>query len=110
MLECNNVITVIRHDKASDDDLYICTTFSQASWFEKKTIVTSADGAKPVNTYDTRIMGDIEIDVAPGDFVALGVVENFETQSDLKGFDHFRITAVGDNRRGNLPHWRLSGQ
>ena len=110
MLECNNVITIIHHDKASDDDLYTCTIFSKASWFKKKTIVTSADGAKPVNTYDVRIMGDVEIEVAPGDYVVLGTLNTYETKSDLKEFDHFRITAIGDNRRGNLAHWRLSGQ
>ena len=110
MLECNNTVTIIHHDRASDDDLYICTAYDSASWFKKKTITTSADGAKPVNTYDVRIMTDEEIEVDLGDFVALGNVDAFETQSDLKDFDYFRITAVGDNRRGILAHWRVSGQ
>ena len=55
-------------------------------------------------------MTDEEIEVDLGDFVALGIVDAFETQSDLKDFDYFRITAVGDNRRGILAHWRVSGQ
>lgn len=110
MLECTNTITIIHHNKGVDGDEYICTAYDNASWFKKQTISTSADGAKPVNTYDVRIMGDTKIEVATGDYVALGIIENVETVSDLKNHDYFRITAVGDNRRGSLAHWRLSGQ
>lgn len=110
MIECKNTITVIHHDKAGDADKYICMSYGQASWFKKLTISTSADGAKPVNTYDVRIMGDMDIQVDMGDYVVLGTVEGIEKPSDLKNIEHFRITAVGDNRRGSLAHWRLSGQ
>ena len=110
MLECNKTITVIHHDKTSDDDDYICTTHDNASWFKKNTITTSADGAKPVNTYDVRILSNEDITVSLGDYIALGVVSNIGAVSDLKNIDHFRITAIGDNRRGSLAHWRFSGQ
>lgn len=109
MLECNNIVTIIHHDKLSDDDEYICTTYDKASWFKKNTITTSADGAKPVNTYDVRIMGDMDIDVSLGDYIAKGNIV-VETVHALKNIDHFRITAIGDNRRGSLAHWRFSGQ
>lgn len=109
MLECSNIVTIIHHDKLSDDDEYICTTYDKASWFKKNTITTAADGAKPVNTYDVRIMGNMDINVSLGDYVAKGNIV-FEGLQDLKNIDHFRITAIGDNRRGSLAHWRFSGQ
>ena len=110
MLECNNTVTIIHHNKEADEDLYTCTFFEGASWYKRNTIATSADGAKPVNTYEVRIMGTDAIKVSVGDYVALGKIISVEKPYDLKAVDHFRITAIGDNRRGHLAHWRLSGQ
>lgn len=110
MLGCNETVTVISKNKGIDDDLYICTVYPDASWHSRLTISTSGDGAKPVNTYECRIMGNVDVNVNPGDYVAKGIVEGVEKPSDLKNIEHFRITAVGDNRRGKLSHWRLSGQ
>lgn len=110
MLECNKNITIVHHNKETDGDLYICKSYSNASWHKRNTITTSADGAKPVNTYEARIMTTESIDIALGDYVVLGSVQSIEKPSDLKEFDHFRITAIGDNRRGLLAHWRVSGQ
>lgn len=121
MLECNKTVTLIHHEKSVDGDVYLCIPVDRASWFQKTTITTSGDGAKPVNTFECRIMVDHslnpiyksvinEFEPAHGDHVALGVVSGIEKPSDLKGLDCFRITSIGDNRRGALPHWRLSGQ
>ena len=110
MLECNNVVTIIHHNKDVDGDSYTCTTMGNASWFKKTSIVTAADGARPSNTYDVRIMTDEYVYISHGDYVALGIVLDIQKVSDLKNTDHFRITSIGDNRRGRLPHWRLSGQ
>lgn len=110
MLMCNQTVTVVHHVKGVDDDSYICTPFGGASWFKKLTISTDGDGAKPINTYETRIMSGEDITVALGDYVVLGIVSEIEKPSDLETFDHFRITAIGDNRRGGLAHWRFSGQ
>jgi hypothetical protein len=111
MLECNNIVTIIHHNKLSDDDEYICTTYDKASWFKKNTITTSADGAKPVNTYDVRVFGDFEgVTPSLGDYVVKGIKNRVETPADLKNEVYFRITAIGFNKRAVLPHWRLSGQ
>lgn len=148
MLMCDKTVTLIHHEKGVDGDTYDCIIFQNASWFKKTTITTSGDGAKPVNTYECRIMvggentGEhaptyggqvvltpavgktntyvltpaeadspvLSIEPSLGDFVVLGVVASIEKPSDLKNTEHFRVTAIGDNRRGNLPHWRLSGQ
>lgn len=110
MLMCDNTVTIVHHVKGVDSDTYICTPCGRASWFKKRGITTDGDGAKPTNTYESRIMGNDNIFVALGDFVVLGIVSDVEKPSDLNDFDHFRITAIGDNRRGGLPHWRLTGQ
>ena len=109
VLGCTETITLIHHIK--DDDTYECHTVNKASWYSKNTITTSGDGAKPVNTYDVRVFGDfIGITPSTGDYVVRGIIENIETPRDLNGVEYFRITSVSDNRRGGLPHWRLSGQ
>jgi hypothetical protein len=109
MLECNNTVTLIHVEHTSDDDFYQCIKLENASWFKKNTITTSEKGATPVNTYESRIMTERDIPFALGDWLVLGAVESVETPSDVT-LDKFRITAIGDNRRGMLKHWRVSGQ
>lgn len=48
-----------------------------------------------------RLMTRGEVRAAPGDYVSL-----YADEAPDKGRD-FYVTAVKDNRRGNLPHWRL---
>ena len=110
MIACTETVTIIHHNKNIDNDTYTCTVLNNASWFKKTTISTSAEGAKPSNTYECRIMGADNLPAAKGDYIALGVVESINKPSELKEIDHFRITSIGDNRRGLLPHWRYSGQ
>ena len=109
MLECNNTVTLLHIDHNSDDDLLQCIILENASWFKRNTITTSEKGATPVNTYESRIMTDEDIPFSLGDWLVLGRVESAEKPSDVT-LDKFRITAIGDNRRGMLGHWRLSGQ
>ena len=109
MIACDQTITLVKHVTEKDGDTYTCTTVNGASWFSKTVITTSGDGAKPANTYDVRIVGNVDIDPTPGDYIALGVVDGITKPADLKGKTHFRITSVGDNRRGSLPHWRVGG-
>lgn len=133
---CDQTVTLVHHVKGKDGDTYTCTTYSNASWFARQTISTSGDGAKPVNSYEVRIMTRDDISLDMGDYVVLGAFDNFEAPSDLDigkvytsadgrvftaadgsllvldtaAHEHFRVTAIGDNRRGWLAHWRLSGQ
>ena len=110
LIGCTETVTLIHHDKG-EEDIYICTIVENASWFSKVTISTSADGAKPSNSYEVRLFGEVlGATPAPGDYLVKGVVTGIEKPSDLKGLEYFRITAVGDNRRGGLAHWRVSGQ
>ena len=108
----NQTVTLVKHIKA-DTDTYACYRMSGASWFAKITITTSGDGAKPVNTYISRIPAECfpsGVQPAMGDYMVRGVVTAISKPSDLKGLDHFRITAVGANNRGGLAHWRVDGQ
>ena len=110
MLGCTETITLVHHIK-NDDDTYTCHTANKASWFSKVTISTSADGAKPVNTFEVRIFDEfLGVEPSLGDYVVKGTVEGIESPTDLKNKVYFRITAISDNRRGGLPHWRVSGQ
>jgi hypothetical protein len=110
MLGCTETITLI-HYLNDDEDTYTCHTVNKASWFSKVAISTSADGAKPVNTYEVRVLDDFSgVVPALGDYVVKGIVESIESPTDLKNEVYFRITAISDNRRGGLPHWRVSGQ
>lgn len=110
MLGCTETITLVHHIK-DDDDTYTCHTVKNASWFSKTTISTSADGAKPVNTFEVRAMSDfLGAEPSLGDYVVKGIIESVETPRDLKNEVYFRITAIGENKRGGLSHWRLSGQ
>lgn len=108
MLACTETVTLVKHYK-EDADRYVCYVLKQASWFAKTVIVTSGEGAKPANTFDVRIFGVVPTIPAPGDYVVKGTVEDVTKPADLKGREYFRITSVGDNRRGMLPHWRVAG-
>lgn len=111
MLGCTETITLVHHIAEADGDRYVCHTVNNASWFSKITIATSADGAKPVNTFDVRIMEALEGHIPElGDFCVKGIIEHVTKPADLKGRDYFRITAIGKNFRGVLSHWRVSGQ
>ena len=109
MIACDQTITIIKHTAENDRDTYTCFAVAGASWYAKTVITTSGDGAMPTNTYEVRVFGNVDISPAPGDYVARGIVKDITKPSDLKSIEHFRIKAVGDNRRGSLPHWRLSG-
>lgn len=110
MLMCNETVTLIHHIKDVDGDTYTCTVYECASWYKKRTISTSEKGASPSNTYDARIMTNEDIAAELGDYVAFGIVKEVTKPSDIKDLDCFRITAISDNRRGMLKHWRFSGQ
>ena len=109
MLACTEKLTLIQHIAGIDGDTYKCVPVSGASWYAKTVITTSGDGAQPANTYDVRVFGTLDISPRPGDYVVRGTIETVNKPADLKGVERFRITSVGDNRRGSLKHWRLGG-
>lgn len=112
LLMGNEKVTLVKHIKG-EGDTYACYSMDGASWFAKTSIVTSGDGAKPSNSYTVRIPSQyLPTGIIPdtGDYMVRGVVIAVAKPSDLAGVEHFRITAVGANNRGNLSHWRVDGQ
>ena len=112
MLAFDQVVTLVKHTAQTDGDVYSCYALPDASWFSSVSISTSGDGAKPGNSYTVRLLADnVPTGVAPsvGDYVVRGVITAVNRPSDLAGNEYFRITAVGDNRRGGLSHWKVSG-
>lgn len=59
-------------------------------------------GAYRKNWGSIRLMTRAEVNVKPGDYVSF----DMEREKPDKVVDHM-ITAVRDNRRGGLSHWRL---
>jgi hypothetical protein len=112
VLACDQIITLVKHTAEKDGDAYTCFAIPNASWFSSVSISTSGDGAKPGNSYTVRIpAGNVPTGIAPapGDYVVRGVLTSVSRPADMAGVEHFRATAVGDNRRGGLPHWKVSG-
>ena len=109
LLEGDQTITLVKHIKG-DTDTYSCYVLDNVSWYGKTSIVTSADGAKPGNSYTVRIP-ELPEGVKPdeGDYIARGVVAEVTKPGDLKDIEHFRITSVSANTRGLLSHWRVDG-
>ena len=45
-----------------------------------------------------------------GDYIVLGELDKRITKrEDLDGLEYVSIISVGDNRRGNLRHWAVTG-
>ena len=114
VLMCNETITLIKHIRDVDGDQYEPIVITGVSWFGKFRISPSESGASSVNEITVRIPVEaMPKGVTPetGDYVARGAVESaeldFETVSALP--DVFEVLSVGDNRRGRLKHWRISG-
>lgn len=108
MLACDKTATLVR----LEGERYSCTALKGVSWFAKTVAAVSTDGAKPVNILKVRIPENVMpegVIPRPGDFLVLGVLEAMERPADLLGREYFQVTAVGDNRRGGLRHWSVSG-
>lgn len=113
MLMCNEKITLVKHVKKADQDQYTAVVINGASWFGKVKISPTADGAASATEVTCRIPADKMPDgVVPevGDYILRGETEEAPTLERLtESGNAFEVLSIGDNRRGNIPHWRLSG-
>ena len=112
MLACTEIVTLVRHIAGEDDDTYKCVTVEGASWFAKTAIVGNGTRLTTGNVLKCRIPdGLLKDEDAPrtGDYLVRGAIASVRKPADLKGYSHFKVEAVGDNRRGGLPHWVVSG-
>lgn len=111
MLFADKTVTVVQHTAEETGDSYNCITMENASWFEKRAITSSKDGAAPANSFEVRVFEFPEgFTPNAGDYVVKGAISAVNSPSDLNGKEYFRIKSVGDNRRGILSHWRMTGQ
>ena len=107
MLCANETVTVIR----CDGEVYTATLYSGASWFEKTGVVLADKGLVSENSVRVRIPAasfpsGAALPVA-GDHILRGALpfgRTVQSPADLAVLGARRIMAVGDNRRGGIPH------
>lgn len=112
MLMCNEVVTLVRHIKLEDTDQYDCVAINGASWYSKTAISSTSTGVTSANVLTSRLPNRLLPDgkrPQKGDYLVRGTVTGVSSPADLKDMEYFRITAIGDNRRGRNPHWLVSG-
>lgn len=113
MLMCIECVTLVHAVRGKDGESYTCTPIAGVSWYGKAVTVPSTDGARIQNTYKARIpAGNIPDGVTPctGDYLVRGTVAQVtRAPTDFADREYFLISAVGDNRRGRLQHWAVSG-
>lgn len=113
MLACTETITVVRYD----DERYTATAISGVSWFNKTRVKLADNGLAFANTVSIRIPEEAitseTVLPAVGDHIILGALAEGEAISgpaDLAARHARKVMAVGDNRRGRLPHVAVVGQ
>lgn len=108
MIGCTETVTLVHHVAGINEDSYLCTVIDGVSWFGKLADAPSSTGGEaPRTEYTVRIPSDAVTDPLPmpGDFLVRGVLTAYQGKQSLKGREYFRISCVGDNRRGkNLAH------
>ena len=113
MLMCNETVTLVQAVRGDNGETYTCTPLNDASWYGKAVTIPTADGARIQNTYKVRLpAGTMPEGMKPcaGDYLVRGVVVVVtRAPADFADREYFLISAVGDNRRGRLQHWAVSG-
>ena len=102
----DELVTLIR----CDGEHYTTTLYSSASWFEKTGIVPSDSGFESENSVRVRIPNP-SILPAVGDHILRGALPagcTIQSPADLAALGARRIMAVGDDRRGRMPHVAVS--
>ena len=108
MLVCNETVTFVRHIAEPDGDRYECEAVVGVSWYGKRGDQPSAQaGETPRSEYTVRVPASRVPKELPkaGDIVVRGILAEYTGRKCLEGREWFRISLVGDNRRGRfLPH------
>lgn len=112
MLMCNETVTLIHQVKTNDGETYVCTVLDGVSWFAKSQIALQQDGFVGGMVVKVRIPEEVMptgITPVKGDYMARGAIAGITKLKDLDGTEHFKVMTVGDNRRGSLRHWAVTG-
>ena len=106
MFACTDTITIVRHVQTRKDDRYECEVVVGVSWHGKQGDSPDAHGEAPKKQYTVRIPAELAPEKLPksGDLIVRGILAEFD-KAALKEREYFRVSSVGDNRRGRfLPH------
>ena len=96
----NKVITIYHFNE--QNDAYAPVWQGKAHVYLKRGISGSKSGIEPANTTVCRIATTGTLTAENGDYILIGKGgTEFDREKCLM------ITAISDNRRGSLPHWRL---
>lgn len=113
MLACDASLTLIK----CDGETYTFTIFEGVSWHDKTQVKAEGLGLVFANAVKIRIPAASVVKDGPlpeiGDHVIKGSLPEGTTinrLADLSPFSPRKVMAVGDNRRGRLPHLVVVGQ
>lgn len=108
MLLCNETVTIVRHVQERNADSYPCEAVVGVSWYGKRGDAPNVrDGEAQQSEYTVRIPAALVPEELPkaGDILVRGVLAEYTGRKCLEGREWFRVSLVGDNRRGRLlPH------
>lgn len=108
MLACDKMVTLVRCDGMT----FTCMMIEGVSWFDKRIAAIQEKGLAVANEVKIRIpAANLPPGVMPrvGDVVVLGAVDQpIARPADMDSYRHAKVLAVGDNRRGRLPHVAVS--
>lgn len=121
----NKSITIYNrlYDSESRLDKWKHTFIGAVSFYADNKVTLDSDGISSADVFKIRIPGEtpgyVEPDKYTGadgtwtlqkdDYIVLGKGEAIEKPKDLEA-GAIRINSFSDNRRGNLPHFRVGGQ
>lgn len=115
MLACDKTITLVQmyYDSEMDADKYRQTVIQNVSWFSKVKVELQDKGVTSADVVKIRIPEKAlpeGIILSNGDYIVLGKFDQtIAKREDLDGLEYVSIISVGDNRRGNLRHWAVTG-
>ena len=112
MFQCDETVTLVQEVKTDDEEHYKGVVVHGVSWLSSTALAQSSGGETPANVLTCRLpVESLPKEIRPnaGDFLVRGVLEDATRWEEWGKREHFRSTAVGDNRRGKFQHWKVSG-
>ena len=113
-LACDETITLVQLVEGEDEDTYTCTEINNASWFSKVAVTLEGEGVRSADLVKIRVPEEnlpSGTTIRNGDYIVRGTISGTITkQSDLKNYERVTVISVGDNRRGELKHWAVTGK
>lgn len=106
MLACDRVITVVHYDGEN----YVPTVLEGVSVYQKVEHTVSDRGRVAELVAEIRIPQNVLPWNLPkaGDFVVFDRAEGISSRQDMNQYGYALVVGVGDNRRGGLPHIKLT--